>query len=485
MKIPICNRCHDLRHHRAGMAIEHPTLKSIQDIIFDSPYKYNHIYHVLDAADFPLSVIPHLQQFLSLTPQRSRNRRAKKVKFYHDKKAEMSFIITRSDLLAPRKEQVDEMMPYLSEVLRNALGFSTSRVRLGNVYCVSSKRGWWTKKLKEDIWTRGGGGWLVGKVNVGKSNLFESVFPKGRGMALRSDVGRQKQCEMQNDAQRVIDLRERLREDSLLPPAPLETPYPLMPVVSNLPGTTAAPIRLPFGDGKGELVDLPGLPRGVLEKYVRDNHKSDLVMQHRVTPKQLVIKPGHSLLVGGLVRITPVMPQLVVLAYPFVPLQSYVTSTSKAIGIQTQKQISGTSNIAKSDSGDKMTYAGSFSIKWDVTRKRAGPLTSPQGIGLDTKTLPFKILSTDILIEGCGWVELVVQVRKGPVKDDNEGDGNDCKELEMVPHVDIFSPEGKSIGARQPMNAWLLGGPKPVSSSKRKVRPRRSMRGSKGLERQK
>ena len=52
-------------------------------------------------------------------------------------------------------------------------------VRLGNVRCVSSRRGWWTRQVKDEISSRGGGGWMVGKVNVGKSSLFGSVFPKG------------------------------------------------------------------------------------------------------------------------------------------------------------------------------------------------------------------------------------------------------------------------------------------------------------------
>ncbi len=476
--------------------MQHPTLKSIQDIISESPYKYNHVYHVLDAADFPLSVIPQLSKYLSLTPQRSQNRRAKTHKFYRNRQAEMSFVITRSDLLAPRKEQVDQMMPYLTEVLRAALGLSASRVRLGNVYCVSSKRGWWTKKLKEDIWARGGGGWLVGKVNVGKSNLLDSIFPKGRGgvnvvssnhdpidrsMGSLSVAGRQEPAEMQKESHRTSSLDENLREGSLFPPSPLETPYPIMPIVSHLPGTTASPIRLPFGGGKGELVDLPGLSRGLLENYVRDDHKADIVMQKRVTPKQLVIKPGQSLLLGGLIRITPANPEMIMLAYPFMPIQSHLTSTARAIEIQTQRNPSGVPTIATPNVKDKIAHAGTFSLKWDVTKKRAGPLTSPRGIALDARILPFKILSTDILIEGCGWVELVAQIRKGRVKHEGEGDASDCRDVEVLPCVDVFSPEGESIGARQPMNAWLLGGPKPVPSSKRKGRPRRSMRGSKRL----
>ncbi len=219
-------------------------------MISESPYKYNHIYHVLDAADFPMSLIPQIQRHLELTPQRSQNRRAKTQRYYHGRMAEMSFIITRSDLLAPQKEQVDKLMPYLTEVLRDALGRSGADVRLGNLRCVSSKRGWWTKQIKDDIWNRGGGGWMVGKVNVGKSNLFESVFPKGR----HEDVSF---SSLRRDAQRIVPVdlesglsqdpedastsdpstirspraespqeiqEEPLLEDSLLPPPPTEIP---------------------------------------------------------------------------------------------------------------------------------------------------------------------------------------------------------------------------------------------------------------------
>lgn len=480
IKTPICNRCHELLHHKAGVSIEHPTLKSIQNIISESPHKYNHVYHVLDAADFPLSVIPNLQRHLSLTPQRSHNRRAKATKFYQGRRAEMSFVITRSDLLAPRKEQVDEMMPYLREVLRDTLGFTTSRMRLGNLHCVSSKRGWWTKKLKEDVWARGGGGWLVGKVNVGKSNLFDSIFPKGRSMVLPGVVEGQGNSKTQNEFQQMSPFEKQIQEDSLLPPVPFETPYPMMPVVSQLPGTTAAPIRLPFGGGKGELVDLPGLPRDSFENYVHEDHKLDFLMQHRVSPKQLVIKPGQSLLLGGVVRITPATPQIIVLAYPFLPIQCHVTSTSNAIEFQHQKEFSGLSDKITSNFRGTMALAGTFPLKWNVTKKRTGPLTSSHGAGLSTKILPFSIFSADILIEGCGWVELVAQVRRRPNKlgeKNSEMDGMTAGG--GFPEVNVYSPEGKLIGVRQPMNAWLVGGPKRIPLNKRKGRPRQSMKNSK------
>ncbi|MCJ1299523.1 hypothetical protein MMC08_002315 [Hypocenomyce scalaris] len=413
----------------------------------------------------------------------------------------MSFIITRSDLLAPKKEQVDALMPYLLQVLRDALGASGKDVRLGNVRCVSSKRGWWTKQLKEDIWNRGGGGWMVGKVNVGKSNLFQNVFPKGRNEnvnfgSLRQDASTQAHRDetmvstvnMQGlFARERFDHRDpaafdELRSDdnpesyvtSLLPPAQAETAFPVMPVISALPGTTASPIRLPFGGGKGELIDLPGLSRGSLEEHVKDERKLDLVMQHRVSPEQQVLKPGQSLLIGGLVRITPTTPDIVVLAYPFVPVEVHVTSADKAIAIHTQQRPTGVTTITKEGAGGKMASAGLFELRWDVTKQRAGPLTSPTAVGLKSSILPFVILSTDILIEGCGWVELVAQVRKKDLEQSAGAYG-----AKLFPTVEVFSPYGKHVGSRRPMNAWLLGGPKPVPRSKRTMRPRRSMKGVK------
>ena len=495
---PVCNRCHDLLHHHTGVSIENPTLKSIQSIISESPYKYNHIYHVLDAADFPLSLIPQLQRYLSLTPQRSQNRRAKINKFYHGRKADMSFIITRADLLAPTKEQVDAMMPYLLEVLRDALGPSATDVRLGNVRCVSSKRGWWTKKLKEDIWNRGGGGWMVGKVNVGKSNLFECIFPKGRKeeVNFKSLRGAARQIEVDSstiatelinpsalmdmeslhESKPLVDFDEEpILENSLLPPAPPEQSYPVMPIVSSMPGTTASPIRLLFGGGKGELIDLPGLSRGNLENYVMNNHKSDLVMRQFLKPEQFVLKPGQSLLLGRLFRITPITPGVTILAYPFVPFPGHVTSTEKAIEIHVQRLPSGVPSITKPGVGDKMSSAGKFELRWDVTRKRAGPLTAPAAVGLNPKVLHFTVFSTDILIEGCGWVELVAQVRKRELKSwitTNNGTATE----EVFPKVEVFSPEGGHIGTRRPMGAWLLGARKRIAAGKGTIRPRRSMK---------
>lgn len=549
-EIPLCDRCHKLVHHHSGASIYHPTIEAIRDTISESPYKYNHVYHVLDAADFPMSLLPKVHQLLDLMPLRSKNRRQRGPgKFYKGKKTEMSFIITRSDLLAPKKEAVDRMMPYLVETLREALPRDSRHVRLGNVRCVSAKRSWWTKELKEDIWHRGGAGWMVGRVNVGKSQLFHAVFPKGRMNWQESkydiSVAMQHRDHDTEQVERkpVLPELDDLDEDSLLPPPQEEKNYPQMPVVSALPGTTASPIRVPFGGGKGELIDLPGLARGDLENFIREEHRPSLIMKSRMTPEQHVIKPGQSLLIGGFIRITPQTPDLVFLGYNFTPLEEHMCNTDKAIAIQKQTGVVSVENIALPETADTIKLAGSFPLKYDVTRRRAGPITRKDAVGMKVENLPYRVLSIDLLIEGCGWVEITAQVRAkelykpgprsemthsdwgdegvlqsldlaapGPTIASKFGDdgllqsldlsepgskkepsGNDRtrdrrsrepespqKEEEALnwPMVDVYSPEGRFVGSRPPMNAWLLNKVRKTDQTS-KQRPRKSMTGAK------
>ncbi|KAJ6441973.1 protein phosphatase inhibitor [Purpureocillium lavendulum] len=541
---PVCDRCHNLIHHStasdtAKLVMYHPTVESLRETIEESPHKYNHIYHVIDAADFPMSLIPRLNVLLGDIPLRSRNRRSRSSKYQKDRKTEMSFIVTRGDLLAPTKEMVDGLMPYLREVLRDALGRLGGRVRLGNLKCVSAKRGWWTKTVKEDIWKRGGAGWMVGKVNVGKSQLFEAVYPKGRmtetkqgnpgavstyprdttsGQPVAGEIGEP------DEAWEDLDVGE------LLPPAQPAQNYPVMPVVSSLPGTTASPIRVPFGNGKGELIDLPGLARSDLELFVKEEYRQSLIMKKRIVPEQVSVKPGKSLVLGGgLIRITPSTPDMIFLTYNFTPIEEHLTSTEKAVEFQQQtRQSAGVENIALPEAAERTKLAGKFELCHDVTKKRAGPLTRKNAVGLGVDRLPFRVLSTDILIEGVGYVEIVAQVRardyerwsamqdavdrhaqevqeSGEAAEEADGSAaaaddpfaemvnkrRDTLELEPTrarardppsepdwPSVEVYSPEGRFVGSRRPINGWLNNKPRVLPEHK-KSRPRRSMKGQK------
>ncbi|KAJ9633972.1 hypothetical protein H2204_006519 [Knufia peltigerae] len=504
--LPICDRCHTLIHESRGQPIAHPSIESIADSIAESPFSKNHVYHVMDVADFPMSCIPSIYKELSLAKPRSQNRRSQ---HSFSSKPSLSFIITRSDLLGPSKDMVDRMMPRFIAILRTALGRAGQNLRLGNVHLVSAKRGWWTKDIKESIWQRGGGNWLVGKFNVGKSNLFEVLFPKGSSSqaSVHEELRRQQEAKA----------NEFLSVDSLLPPPQPEVPFPAMPIVSSLPGTTASPIRLPFGNNKGELIDMPGLERSALDKYVKAEDKLDLVMTHRPTVTQHNIKPGQSLLLGGgLVRITPLLdendPSMIMMAYAFVPLKSHVTATEKALGAQQQERESGIESILAEDAGTHMALAGRFKLKTNVTKSRAGAVIRA---GVDPGKLPFQVYATDILIEGVGWVELVCQVRKKqralsptpplekevteeavgekdvPTSEDlsigstgfvpfsaSISDGN-ASGSPGYPQVEVFTPEGKFVGQRECLDVWQMWNMGKPRKEVRAARPRKPMSGAK------
>ncbi|KXT07343.1 hypothetical protein AC578_585 [Pseudocercospora eumusae] len=558
----LCDRCHNLIYQSKGTPILHPSMESIRDIIEASPHRDNHIYHVLDAADFPMSLIPNLVARLDLPRLRTQNRRSKATQYIRGRQADISFIITRSDLLAPQKEMVDRLMPYLQEVLRDALGRAGKNLRLGNVRCVSAKRGWWTPQVKEEIWKRGGAGWVVGKVNVGKSALFHVVYPKGRNLSAQdqeklrkvrqrgqthvdsadkvseedtnaaSDALEQgehiplskkapfagigdsmmeaseallepKQDDNQlspfipsdiDDSAQRLEEEEQMEDDmdadedeglSLLPPAQKEVQYPDMPIVSSLPGTTAAPIRIPFGNGKGELIDLPGVMRSSIETHVKPEHHASLVMKSRIVPEQYTLKPGQSLLLGGIIRITPKTEDLTVLAYPFTPLHAHATATRKAIAIQTGLDEEGepyagtVENIATEKAKQRIKSAGTFKLEWDATKKRTGSLTDRTAGKRKVADLPFIVYSADILIEGVGWVELACQVRsrkKSLISDAFTAElGHQADSANDFPEVEVFTPKGKFIGVRKPMNAWITGGPRKVAKHARRKRPRMSI----------
>jgi hypothetical protein len=81
------------------------------------------------------------------------------------------------------------------------------------------------------------------------------------------------------------------------------------------------------------------------------------------------------------------------------------------------------------------------------------------------------------LIEGVGWVELTCQVRRFRGRDQftfgAERDAlSDADSKSTLPEVEIFSPLGKFIGIRKPMNAWLIGGPKKKPQHAQRARPR-------------
>lgn len=368
-------------------------------------------------------------------------------------------------------------MEYMRSVLRSALGKSAEDVRLGNVHMISAHRGWWTKKVKEEISAHGQGIWVVGKANVGKSSFIESCFPKdSKNLEKIADlVARRHQEGLDVENQQSTPI---LDPDSLLPPAPREDLYPILPVVSSLSGTTVSPIRIPFGRGKGEMIDLPGLDRGQLQDYVRDKNKRDLIMSTRPKSDRIVIKPGQSLLlIGGLIRITAVNPDDVLTAACFIPLEPHMTSTEKAIEMQDEKRPFPKTNIAKDGFSSTIKSAGTFALKWDVTNSHL-PTSIAKAVedeDVSPPKLPYRVLSADVLIEGCGWLELTVQVRSKALAEDTS-----AEQSRSSPQVEVFSPQGKHVGIRQPIECWDF-----IAQKRAADKRKRGPRGRQNIGRQK
>jgi hypothetical protein len=61
--------------------------------------------------------------------------------------------------------------------------------------------------------------------------------------------------------------------------------------------------------------------------------------------------------------------------------------------------------------------------------------------------LPYRVMSADILIEGCGWVELTAQIRAKSTQDGDEP---------VNPQVEVFTPNGKHIASRKPIECFGL-----------------------------
>lgn len=203
---------------------------------------------------------------------------------------------------------------------------------------------------------------------------------------------------------------------------------------------------------------------------------------------------------------TPRTPGLIFLSYAFTPIRAHLTSTEKAISVQNQTGEVNVENIAVPGAGEKTKLGGSFELRWDVTKQRAGPITRRDAVNMKPDRLPYRVLAADILIEGCGWVEVVAQVRnkdlfaprKPPRKtssasgeeifqtlDLSEPDPNERASLGASepnwPVIDVFSPEGRFIKSRRPMNAWLLNKPR-VTAQASRSRPRKSMKREKKNE---
>ncbi|KAH8146365.1 uncharacterized protein LAJ45_09558 [Morchella importuna] len=64
-RIPRCARCHAMQHHNTAPPLpSYPTLETLTGLLAASRHRRNHIYHLIDAADLPMSLQPDLRSHL-------------------------------------------------------------------------------------------------------------------------------------------------------------------------------------------------------------------------------------------------------------------------------------------------------------------------------------------------------------------------------------------------------------------------------------
>ena len=195
------------------------------------------------------------------------------------------------------------------------------------------------------------------------------------------------------------------------------------------------------------------------------------------------------MLIGGLIMVTPQTDEYITLVNPFTALPIHIANTAKCLRFLSDPDPAAVLRNPTAlyqdpeaigiheDTGTEIppplptayASAGLFTLADDVTAKRNTMLhsRSPEAI----RQLPYKVLATDILLEGLGWIELTVQVR-------NRRDTG-YKTVD----VEVFSPEGRGIGQRRTMGAYMLleQGAREQGLRTKTARPRQSMKGQKKL----
>ncbi|EPS36536.1 hypothetical protein H072_9930 [Dactylellina haptotyla CBS 200.50] len=450
----LCKRCQNLLNYQRKISdTPDATFAQAAQIIAASPFHRVHVYHLVDAADFPMSILPNARRAIL--------RNLKEFPEGRRKDLTMSYVITRADLLMPTEQKLASLMTYMRRVLTSHLG--EKEVELKDLRVVSAKRTWTTERLKDEIRARKGGVVLLGKTNVGKSRLYEAVFPKRNAkdfQARKGDFGKRDLREAADDGEEgYMQNGQRVK-------------YPDMPLASKVPGTTVGPIVIDFAAGRGQLVDLPGFNRGGLLEYVAPKHVPSTVLVNKIKPTtRYVVPPGKSFLLGGLVRVKPVQGEsgrpITLEIAVFANLPGHTARDDKTEAYMNRQEVDKERDFiwAKPGIGETFKSAGVFTLTDDITKKRSGPMVEKMGEEKFKKYAPFKIYATDIVVEGMGWLEVSAQV------------GKDDK----CPAVEVWSPNGESILQRETMKAYeenLKLGSKAAPGS----RPRRSMKGAKKTE---
>ncbi|CUS09537.1 unnamed protein product [Tuber aestivum] len=528
----ICGRCRGIRYHHRGSELPaYPTLRTLTNLIQNSPHTRNHIYHLIDAADLPMSLQPELREHLY-----------KNLPLPLRRGLTISYVVTRADILMASSQQVWSLTTYIKKRIKDALPEDEKIEDVMNrTHIISTRNGWGVGRVKDEIRIRTGGVWIIGGVNVGKSRFVMEMWPEGgESRPVTREEAAEYEILPEDDGGTEVKAGgegvEREKEEEAYD-HPLYPQY-VAPTVSDMPGTTAAPIKIAYrvssrgGRKWGEMIDLPGFERWVsyskngLLKYVRPELRAAVAMNKRVKGQQYTIKAGQSLILGGLILITPRISGRggqVVLATPFTNLPAHIASTYKSLkwlehpepesvdhlyypapttvplpeSLIPQKppKRSEPSTASPPPAGLPLPHhhkitsaedykgtpprpqehlippllpphfasAGVVEITEDVTLRR-NPFLSMS----ELESLPYIILGRDLLLEGIGWVELNVQMSK-----------NQHFRTDGVVEVEVFTPEGRGAGSRTSMGAAMMRKEMEKVQARSGVRQRKAMKGEK------
>ncbi|KAF3922218.1 hypothetical protein ABW21_db0209482 [Orbilia brochopaga] len=452
----MCSRCRNLVHHNKLLSeIPDASFDYIAQVIAQSPFTRIHIYHILDAVDFPMSLLPNARKNI-LHALRS-------IPGGNKKDVTMSYVITRADLLMPTEMQVSSLMTYFRRVLSSKLDVGDASLK--DLRVVSAKRIWTTERLKDEVRGRKGGVYLLGKTNVGKSRLYEAIFPKKGRASILSETKKFDQSDLDPP---VMNNEEGKEEDWYIQNGH-KVRYPDMPLSHKEPGTTVGPVAIDFAAGRGQLVDLPGMERRGLLNHIRRERVSETIMTSRTIPEKFIVNHLQTLLVGGLVTVKAVQPKddstlpIVLEIVVFSELPGHCAKDEKVEGFlggssKTRGFIWSMPNI-----NDSMASAGVFKLNDDITTSRLKRIIDQNPDFM--RTAKFRVYATDILIEGCGWLEISAQIPKN----------------NPLPEIEVRSPRGIGIEQRETMKAYMQN-LRPGAGPPPGARPRKSMKGAKQVD---
>lgn len=273
---PLCERCHRMLHHHTAQDLPEsarPSIEKLANEMIAAGHKKNHIYHLIDAADFPLTLIPNLRSHLQeLIPK------------HMARNLTISYLVTRADIIMPREIHVKPMESYFREVLREALPKDErNEMDKPNILtAMSMKLGWGVGQVKKTITNsaRMGGVWIIGMANVGKSRFVGEVLPAG-SFSTPTTQG-------SDMLANIVEKWSGEYMEGLEPPTP--------PTVCDIPGTTAAPIRIAFRNSKGkvagEVIDMPGFDRPTFAPFVRPEHRLQMIAKDRAHGISEIVRNG-------------------------------------------------------------------------------------------------------------------------------------------------------------------------------------------------